>query len=252
MVGHFSKALRIVASDIRGHGDSHAVFGGRITHWRVFADDLRDVVERVMPPPVIGVGHSLGAVCTAMAAALYPGLFSCVVLLDPVILPRKTLWIMRLVRAVGLGGAIPIARGARRRRKRFRDKEKAFQRFSVGRGVFRGWDDDFIHAYLECGLLVRDDRSALLKCDPEVEAQIFESVPLDVWSYVRKLTCPVLAIRGEHSGTFSSEVHRRLGGLAADYTAVTVPGTGHFFPMEAPRRCAGAIEDYLISRGFIG
>ena len=42
----------------------------------------------------------------------------------------------------------------------------------------------------------KDPETAVLKCDPEHEAQIFESVPLDVWTFARKVSCPVLAFEG--------------------------------------------------------
>jgi pimeloyl-ACP methyl ester carboxylesterase len=72
-----------------------------------------------MSPPVIGLGHSLGAVTTYIAAAKYPQLFSCIILLDPPILPRRTIWLITTMKWLGLAGKIPLARTARRRKKTF-------------------------------------------------------------------------------------------------------------------------------------
>ncbi len=138
-----------------------------------------------MSPPVIGMGHSLGAVTTYIAAAMYPQLFSAIILIDPSILPR-------------------------RRRKTFQGKSEALKRFASGRGIFKSWSKEFVEAYLECGLLEKDSETAVLKCDPELEAQIFESVPHDVWRYANRISCPILAIRGVHSDVFSADSAKKF------------------------------------------
>jgi pimeloyl-ACP methyl ester carboxylesterase len=237
--------FHLYASDVRGHGDSVRLDHRRIRHWRVFAEDLHRLVTQVMRPPVIGIGHSLGAVTTYIAAADYPGLFSAVILIDPVILPRRTLWSIFLLKLLGLKGRFPLAHGARRRRRIFQGKAEALRRFTSGRGIFKTWSKEFVAAYLECGLLEKDPDSAVLKCDPELEAQIFESIPLDVWRYAARIQCPVLALRGEHSETFVPAAAERLKGRIRDYELRTVSGAGHFIPMEKPAECAAAIVTFV-------
>jgi pimeloyl-ACP methyl ester carboxylesterase len=238
-------ALHVAASDIRGHGDSAAIETERIVHWKIFAEDLRNIVEGAMAPPVIGVGHSLGAVTSYIAAAVYPHLFSALILLDPVVLPRRLLWTIGILKRLGLAGAIPLARGARRRRRTFRDRKEALARFAAGRGIFKSWSPAFIDAYLECGLLEKDNDTAVLKCDPETEARIFESVPLDIWDYAPRIRCPVLLVRGEFSEAFGPGPARRLSRRIPDGRLETIKGAGHFVPMEKPEELAGLILDFL-------
>ena len=102
-----------------------------------------------------------------------------------------------------------------------------------------------MHAYLECGLLEKDDRTAVLKCDPELEAQIFESIPLNVWRYAKKIKCSVLAIRGLLSDVFFADAAQRLGDIIADFELQTIPDTGHFPPMEKPQESANLILDFV-------
>ncbi|MBI9087353.1 MAG: alpha/beta hydrolase [Desulfobacterales bacterium] len=244
-VAALGPALHLTASDIRGHGDSAFIETDRIVHWKVFAEDLKDIVEGVMTPPVIGMGHSLGAVTAYIAAAAYPHLFSALVLMDPVVLPRHLLWMIRILKALGLAGAIPLARGARRRRRSFRDRKEALARFAAGRGIFKSWEPAFIDAYLECGLLEKDDATAVLKCDPETEARIFESVPLDVWTYAKGIRCPVLMVRGEFSEAFRPGQADRLARRITDCRLETIAGAGHFIPMEKPGELAALILDFL-------
>ncbi len=247
-VEHLCRDLHVVASDGRGHGDSRLPAPMPLRDWRIFAEDLRRLITTRMKPPVIGIGHSLGAVVTYLAAARYPDLFSAIVLIEPVFLSRRYLWSVWVLHRIGRPGRLPLARQARRRRSVFTSKQEALERFTAGRGMFKTWSPEFIDAYLGCALLERDDRTAVLKCDPELEAQIFESVPVNVWSYARRLRCPVLAVRGEHSNTFMPASARRLKRLVADIESATVPGAGHFAPMEKPDALAAIIRDFIARR----
>jgi pimeloyl-ACP methyl ester carboxylesterase len=237
--------FHVFASDVRGHGGSSFSGAPRISHWDIFADDLKLTIEKAMTPPIIGMGHSLGAVTTSIAAAKHPRLFSALVLIDPVIFPRKFLWRMAALKFLGLRSAIGPARTARKRKRVFKDKQTALRRFAEGRGIFKSWSQDFIEAYLECGLLERDTHSAILKCDPELEAQIFESVPVNVWSYVKKIACPVLVVRGEASETFSRQAAGRIEAVRPEFELREIPRSGHFVPMEQPQACARVILEFL-------
>jgi len=242
---HFDGKLSLVASDVRGHGDTRLPVPRRIRHWRLFVEDLKVVIESAMTPPVIGMGHSLGAVITYLAAARYPHLFSRIVLIDPVILPRRYLLMLAVLWRLGWQDRLPLARLARRRKRGFDSRQEALARFSSGHGMFRTWRPEFVEAYLGCALKHAEDGSAALKCDPELEAQIYESVPRDVWSYAGRIRCPVLAVRGETSDTFLSAPARRLQRLIPDCRTRTIADTGHFLPMEAPASVARAILEWL-------
>lgn len=243
LLDHF----HVHASDIRGHGGSGKPNVRRIRHWHIFAEDIQRIVSATMDPPVIGMGHSLGAVTVVIAAACYPGLFSRLVLIDPVLRPMSQLRMMAILRKAGLGDWIPIARKARRRKREFASRAEAFNRFATGQGIFKTWSEDFISAYLECGLLEKDDKTAVLRCDPEIEAQIFESTPSDIWNYIKRIQCPVLALRGEKTEAFAQSSAKRLQQMGEPFTVIDIPNAGHFLPMEQPEACAREIVDYLSS-----
>jgi pimeloyl-ACP methyl ester carboxylesterase len=243
-----SDDLHIIASDLRGHGGSEQFNLKRVYNWHIFADDLKLLIEQAMSPPIVGMGHSVGAVTTYIAAAKYPRLFSAIILMDPSILPRRRLWQFAAMKMIGLGSNRQLARSARRRRKMFQGKNEALKRFTAGRGIFKSWSQEFVEAYLECGLLEKDSETAVLKCDPELEAQIFEAVPLDVWRYAEKIACPVLAIRGERSDVFTADSAERLKRLLSDYELATIPNAGHFVPMGQPEACAAVIREFIQRR----
>lgn len=237
--------LRVIASDARGHGGSDIPGLPPVRSWKIFAEDLRAVVTATSRPPIIGMGHSLGAVATCIAASAYPELFRAVVLVDPVLLTPRRLAAFGVMRALGLGARLPRVRAARRRRKTFRSKAEALSLFLSGRGIFKSWSPEFVEAYLECGLLERESDAAVLTCDPELEARIFESIPLRVWSHVRRVRCPVLAIRGGGSDVFLAAAAERLLRTAPAAEVVTIAGSGHFPTMEKPGECAAAILEFV-------
>ena len=66
-----------------------------------------------------------------------------------------------------------------------------------------------------------------------------------MWKYTKKISCPVLAIRGEHSDTFRVDAAERLKRLIADYELATIADAGHFVPMGKPEACAQVIVDFV-------
>jgi pimeloyl-ACP methyl ester carboxylesterase len=149
------------------------------------------------------------------------------------------------LKALGLQGNLPLARITRRRKRVFTNKQLAFKQFAAGKGIFKSWSEEFIAAYLECGLLKKDANTAILKCEPELEAQIFESIPLNIWSYAERVRCPVLAVKGEFSNAFVSKSARRLQSMIRDYEFTEIPHSGHFVPMEQPHACSRVIKTFL-------
>ncbi len=71
----------VIMPDARGHGLSSAPDNGYDDVTRA-ADLARFVMALGLEKPA-AMGHSMGAATTAMAAANYPGLFSCIILEDP-------------------------------------------------------------------------------------------------------------------------------------------------------------------------
>lgn len=250
-LAYLAGQLHLIASDFRGHGDSAALDPLRIRSWDPFRDDLTTLVATRLAPPVVGIGHSMGAMVTLMAAAAEPQLFSALILIEPVFFPRTTLLRYRLMRLVGLMKYRRIARSARRRKRLFASRAVAYERFAAGRGIFRGWPPEFIQAYLTHAFRSLDGRRIALKCDPEFESRIYETVPLISGSRFRRVACPVLALRGAHSSRFQPEAGRRLAACLADCELQTVSGTGHFIPMERPGACARRILDFLKRKGLL-
>ncbi len=215
-----------------------------VTSWHPLAEDLVAALDELGWRGIIGVGHSLGGVCTMLAAVQRPDLFRAVVLIDPVILPPSVLWVLRLMRWAGLRDRQPLVRGALRRRRHYPSREACLAHYRR-KPLFARWSDDSLWAYVRAGTRPRAEGGVELVYPPEWEARIFATSPTDVWRYVPRLRTPVLVIRGSHSDTFRAQCQRRMARLLPQARFCVIAGAGHLVPMERPQETGAAIRQFL-------
>jgi pimeloyl-ACP methyl ester carboxylesterase len=212
--------------------------------WRPMADDLVRGLDTLETPDLVAAGHSLGGVLTLWAAISRPDLFRAVILIDPVILPPRWLWMLRLLRLLGLGRYQPLVQGALRRRRTWPDRQACFRHYR-GKALFARWSNDALWDYVQSGTRALPGGGVTLRYPPEWEARIFATPPTDIWRDVPRLNRPALILRGEHSQTFRPEAQARLGRLLPSARLGTIAGAGHLLPMEQPAATAAAISNFL-------
>ncbi len=214
-----------------------------VSGWEDLAADLGAGLRSAGLSGVVGVGHSLGAVISVMAAAEDPGLFRGLVLVDPVLFTggRALLW--GLTRALGLAHRFRLARGARRRREHWPSRAAVLEAWRE-RPPFAGWAPGVLEDYVRFGF-VEDPGGVRLAYPREWEARLFELTPHHPWAAVRRLGMPVLALRGEHSDTFLPAAARRLRRECARARVVEIRGASHFIPMERPEEVVSAVRRFL-------
>lgn len=227
-----SSTTASVSLDLRGHGDSPTVAAPY--RWDTMTDDV--ILTMGQQEPMVGVGHSCGGAIVARAAALNPGMFSHIVLIEPIILPppyrRQN---------------IPLARAAQRRRNSFTSRDAAYQRFVSG--PMSTWHPEALAAYVDHGF-TRNDEGVAIKCEPAVEADVFrEGNNHNTWDLVPNIDAPVTIMSGERSGTHTDTFLAALRDRFSDPTMITVPNTGHFLPMERPSVIGRTIADVLAGSG---
>lgn len=212
--------------------------------WHTLADDLVQGLEALGLSGVIGVGHSMGGVATLWAAVRRPDLFRAVVLLDPVILPPRRLFLMRILRRLGMKVPSDLVRGALRRRRTWPDRETCYD-YLRSRPFFATWTEESLRAYVEAGTRERSGGGVELAYPPEWEAHIFATTPTDVWRDVPCLGVPTLVIRGKCSRTFLPQAQRRMERVLPGARFVVIPEAGHMVPMERPAEVGAAIREFL-------
>ena len=212
--------------------------------WSVFAEDLRAELGRRDLRGIVGVGHSLGAVTSLLAAAADPGLFSAAVAVDPIVLTGARALFWGTVKAVGLAGRVNLVRGARRRRELWSDRAEARNTYS-GKKIFASWDPEVLDDYLDSGMVDLPQGGVRLRYPRECEARIFSAAPHDLWAELRKVSVPTLFVQGESSDTFLDAARARVEReVPASLTAV-VADSSHFLPMERPAELARVINEFL-------
>ncbi len=236
--------LKIFAPDLRGHGYSTKENTLEVKNWDIFVKDVEQLVSTITNPPVIGIGHSIGGYFIYAAAALYPGLFSKLVLIDPIILPQRIVWLCALARKLGLGGKHPLPRMTRKKKFEFGSKEEVLEHYS-GKGMFKSWRPEFVRNYVETAIEQESLSTWELCCNPEFEARIYESVPFETWRFAGLIKIPVLVVRGGNSDLFYDQAGKRLSEKIISCRYIKLDNLGHFLMMEDPDKIIDTILPFI-------
>jgi len=231
LLQELTSQFRIVGLSIPGQDG----LGGKIESWEAIADHLTDFISSLNQGPVIGVGHSIGAVCTMIGAVKRPDLFSRLIMLDAVMMPRRFIVLFDLFQRLGKIHFIPLVNRAYKRGNKWVDREQAYNYF-LDKTLFLGWEDACFQAYLDHGLRPAADTGLTLVCPPEIEAKVFSTYPLDVWNWPQQIRQPLLLVRGNKSRELSKRSLARFLKECPTAKGTVVSGAGHLFPMEKPRR----------------
>lgn len=210
--------------------------------WRLAADDLLRFLDQQGLETVIGVGHSLGAVATMLAALRQPARFRALALIEPVFLPPHVL--QAAVDAPAAVEQAPFVRVARRRRNRWPDRAAAFAHFRE-KAVFARFSDAALWDYVQYGLREEGDGAVALAYPREWEAYFYARPPLMVWEEVARIPQPTLALRGAESDTLFPSAWALWQERQPGATFVELAEVGHLAPLERPLPVAQLILDFL-------
>ncbi|MFQ3665647.1 MAG: alpha/beta hydrolase [Sphingomonadaceae bacterium] len=231
--------LRILAVDARGHGATSLPADPAVipVDWKPYREDLAGLVAALGPGPVLLAGHSFGATVVAETAAAHPGLAQALLLLDPAFIPFAHAAAFAAERASGGSPPNLMAEGAARRRARFESRAAARQSWQA-RGVFRGWPEEALDAYVAHGL-VDDDLSdegggVTLACAPAWEATSFRGVSTTLEASLAQLSTPFVLLAGDEGSTVQPDDFEAMARHRACRHAERFTGTGHFFPVTHP------------------
>lgn len=243
LLAPLGERFSVWALDARGHGLSTLparTFG--YSSWNRHRDDLIAVLEQNCTAPVTLAGHSMGATVSLLAAGRRTDLVSGLALLEPVILPAAGYALSQLPLGPTLQRySMPLATSAAKRRNTFTDKQIAKQAFAA-RGVFKLFPPEMVADYVEDGLVDDGAGGFRLACRPSFEAATYCAQRHDPWGALRRVTDPLVLVRGEKNSTISEATMHRIAAIKPDSRVATVEGASHFLPMERPDRARSAIE----------
>lgn len=217
-----------------------------IRNWHPLSQDLLQFLEN-QTAPVIGVGHSIGAIVTLRAALRDPAKFHALVLIDPVLVVPGFMLSWHTVRGLGLGDRLhPLIPGAKKRRRTFDDLEAVYYRYR-NRSVFRYMSDENLRILIDGMTVPTTDGSYKLVYSPEWEAQIYRTGmhDFDIWRELPKLQLPVLLIRGAETDTFMEKAARLVKRKQPNAQIETLDKSTHLLPLERPQKVFEITQSFL-------
>ncbi|HLO31962.1 MAG TPA: alpha/beta hydrolase [Anaerolineales bacterium] len=233
-----------------------------IQDWQPFSDDLLQFLASsaptaslsptgmisadTQPAPVIGVGHSIGAIVTLRAALRDPSKFRALILLDPVLVVPSRILLWRLFRAIGLGNQVhPNISAALKRRRTFDNLDLVFRGYR-SRRVFRYMSDENLRIYI-AGITRKAEQGYELAYSPEWEARIYFTslCDFDIWRDLSRLQVPSLFIRGAETDTFLEQAAKFVKRKQPRAWVETLDRSTHLLPLERPQEVFERMQDFL-------
>lgn len=203
--------------------------------WLDMVEELLENVSQAREP-VVGVGHSLGAILTLLAAAKRPELFKSVILLDPPLFSTYKRLLIGVFRALKLENLISPSGKSAKRRDVFTSKEQALRYFQANR-FFVNFHPNSLKDYVENGLITTAKGVELL-ISKDKEVAIFHKLLLTYPDKIKSVvgTC-VYAVNNPI--IWNSDL-KWINYYIPKMEIIPFPGT-HFFPLEYPLASAKLI-----------
>lgn len=218
-----------------------------IHDWHIFSNDLLRFLLETSSAPVIGVGHSIGAIVTLRAALREPRKFQALVLFDPVLFGPGRLVAWNLVRALGLGNILhPKITGALKRRRTFDNLDLVFRGYR-SRDVFKYMSDENLRSYIEGITKPKADGGYELAYSPEWETRVYLTGlrDSDIWRGLKDLQVPTLIIRGADTDTFLENAATLVKRKQPKIQIETLEKSTHILPLEKPKEVFEIMQLFL-------
>ena len=225
---------RLLALDMRGHGDSEWPADGEASH-NTMAEDLRGVIQALGVERPIVVGHSVGGMLAMRLMVSDPGLFGGVVLVD-------------------VGPETAYAGWKPKDEVTENHRLYAETEDYVARNAPRlKRSEEHMRRNAHHEFMQRADGRYQLKYDPRhpmggPDEQTMPGLPdLDAMSQVAVVT---LVVRGEGSWFLSQEAAQRLTAAMPRAELAVIPDCEHMVYVENPAGLAAMVETFVGARGF--
>jgi pimeloyl-ACP methyl ester carboxylesterase len=228
--------FRVVAVDVRGHGNSRAQPDIDL-NWDCIADDVLAVASRIGDDPLHAFGHSMGGGVLALAEHLRPGTFRSLFLYEPIAFPSD----------FPMAGQNLMANAARRRRDTFSSREEVLSRYA-SRPPLNSIRAEFLVDYIDNGFVDNTDGSVSLKCLPANEARIFEEARAMQIERVADVATPTIVAVGQpHESLDPALLSPFVAKGLANARLLQYDHIGHFGPFEDPFTIAQDIRKHASS-----
>jgi pimeloyl-ACP methyl ester carboxylesterase len=224
-----AKLFKTLSVDLRGHGDSSWDPAGRYDA-EGHVDDVLDLIDALEIRRFVLVGHSLGADVAIRIASMRPSSVIGAVIVD--------------------FGPELNQEGAERVRDDFNDGIRKWGTVAE----YASWlqarrplaDLAMIEELARGALRAEPDFGFRLKCDPALgNAYQAQQQAEELWEMLKRISSPVLVIRGIGSAVLPREVSDRMEKVLQNGTSRTISGAGHAVMSDNPEDFEKALSPFL-------
>jgi pimeloyl-ACP methyl ester carboxylesterase len=225
---HFTSRFRVIAVDMRGHGDSAWDPEARYVV-EDYVRDMEGLVEQLKLRDIVIWGNSTGGRVAQVYAGLHPDRVTHMISED--VGPERPRQIAdnyeRRVKAEQAGWASEA------------------EVIAQVRKANPGMPDANVTTYVRYGTRKNSDGRIVWKRDPNV---VRGFVVTDLWAAVSKISVPALYIIGARSAIVPAETQEKLRATLPRVRIVTIPDTGHYPSEEKPAEVLALIDSFLAER----
>ncbi|MDF1864057.1 MAG: alpha/beta hydrolase [Saprospiraceae bacterium] len=213
------------------------------SNWHQVSEDLIHFLDSQNLKNIVGMGHSMGAVATLFASIKRPDLFSHLILIEPVFIPPKQIFLFSLTPSFLQKKMNPMIKGALRRQDVWENREAVFESWRRKR-VFSKWSDEVLWDYVNAATKPNKSGQFELTYSKYWEANYYGRVP-KIWGDLKKATHPMMGIRGAKTNTLFPEAWKKWKSLQPNATFLEMEDVGHLVPMEEPALISEKILAFL-------
>jgi pimeloyl-ACP methyl ester carboxylesterase len=224
IAGDLAREYRVVALDLRGHGDS-AWTTPPAYEIEDYVADLKEVIVELGLAPLSLLGHSLGGFIALTYASAHAETLRALVVVDMGLRLRQS----RRLRLLSWLPA-PIYQDEADLLNRFRLLPTDTQASSV-----------LLHHLARHSVRSLEDGRLILKFDRATLTR----EPRDLASRLPHITCPALFLRGSDSQNLSATRLAELVTLCPRAHGLDIPGAGHHVFLDNPAAFLGAVRSFL-------
>lgn len=209
--------------------------------WQQYAYDLIHWLETTQSEPIIGVGHSMGAIATAIAANLRPDLFRALVLIEPT---STTFSVGVLLRSVpyGMRKHLGPLKTATRSQTEWRDVGEMLADLRSS-AAYKRFDDNALRCLIDA-TTIPNEAGITLAYSPLWENHNYFTAGHNLPELAR-LSVPSHIIATKPSFFVSPAVLTKLRARRPDIGFSQFVENGHLMPLEAPKDAADAVLSAL-------
>ena len=207
--------------------------------WQLYADDLIAFIEQQYQSPIVGIGHSIGATCTILAAEKRPDLFNALVLIEPAMVSRSIAKLVRIMPKILMNHFEP-ARSTLKKPDCWNNRDEVLSYFK-SLSVYKRFNDEALDAMATYGVVETQEGRFQLVFPKVWEAHIYTQPP-NVMHNLERLNLPCVAIRGKPSVFFSDPFWKEWQARCPNTVFKEALAYGHLLPLENPSACCGLIH----------